>query len=175
MADPAALKLKSGRRCFQRRLKILYHASVTLSLARDADSVGFCSAQDSTYSRCDGLSTWALRVVPCRTLGKPAETSHSLANQTAHRHRRLGRYSPWPSRGYPSRPRRPAYAELTGRLPLSSQYASSVPIRCILNASRADCTGWPCWRRRFSVLIRLHDPFASRQASFEDGLVARGF
>jgi hypothetical protein len=128
---------------------------------------GLAAHKTPRYRGAMGLrwwSTWALRVVPCRTLGKPAERSHRLANQTAYRHRHVGRYSPRPSWCHPSRPRRLAYAELTGRLPLSSQYASSVPIRCILNASRADCTGWPCWRRRFAVLIRLHDPFASQQA-----------
>jgi hypothetical protein len=30
---------------------------------------------------------------------------------------------------------------------------------------RLTCTGWPCWRSRFAVLIRLLIPFARQQAS----------
>jgi hypothetical protein len=32
---------------------------------------------------------------------------------------------------------------------------------------RLTCTGWPCWRSRFAVLIRLLVPFARQQASFQ--------
>jgi hypothetical protein len=28
------------------------------------------------------------------------------------------------------------------------------------------CTGWPCWRTRFALLIRLHVPFGRQHASF---------
>jgi hypothetical protein len=41
---------------------------------------------------------------PLPDCSKPAETSHKLANQISHGHRPLGRYSPQPSWGFPSRP-----------------------------------------------------------------------
>jgi hypothetical protein len=77
----------------------------------------------------------------------------------------VGRYSPRPSWSVPSRMQRRASAVLSGRLPLSSQYASPGPIRCIFNASSLrglTCTGWPSWRRCSAVLIRPSQaPFAS--------------
>lgn len=81
-----------------------------------------------------GRLQWSLD----RTLSKPAETSHSTPNHHLHALRLLGRYSPRPSWGFPSRPRRRACGTLSGRRPLASQYTSLEPIRCILNASSAD-------------------------------------
>ena len=129
--------------------------------------IGFRSAREPTLSRwrwgcCRGRLEWSL--------GRPAETSHQLANQNAYRHRFLGRYSPRPSWGLPSRPTRLEYAKLSGRLPCRANMLVQCPFAAYSMLRRLTCTGWPSWRRRFALLIRLHAPFAL----FEDGSVARG-
>lgn len=83
-------------------------------------------------------STWALTPVPGRTAERLQSHHTASANQGIHGHCLDGRYSPRPSSGVPSRPTSLACMALSGRPPLLSQYLSFVPIRSLLNASRAD-------------------------------------
>lgn len=124
----------------QRRVGAVYHAAVTLSRAESRAMrvlMLFC-AESSTLLRCFRWggrrrlhSAWA----DCRGAAEP---SHNSTNQGNHRHRLRGRYSLRSLGGAASRSTSRAYAALSGRSPLSSQYPSPEPIRCLLNASRAD-------------------------------------
>jgi hypothetical protein len=115
-------------------------------------------------SKSSMCSRWACGAlgrlqVPGRTAEKLQSHHTPSTNQHIHRHRHRGRYSLRLSRGVPSRPTRRAYAKLSGCLPLYTQYASSTPIRCLLTARGLTCNGWPCWRTRFALLIRLNRRF----------------
>jgi hypothetical protein len=127
----------AARRAFISR----FGHTITDKFARDADPQAFAVHNDSTLSMCCGAgcwSCWALTLVPGRTAENlqrhhttwQIKSAIDIASSDAICSVRLG--------PFPSRPRRLACGALSGCWPLSSQYASSVPIRCLLNASRAD-------------------------------------
>jgi hypothetical protein len=102
------------------RLKIVYHAVITLSRpSRTGCRVLLRSGKLPRCLRwvCGLWSSWALRGAwpDCRGSAKP---SHASANQKSHARGHLGRHSLRLCRGVPSRPTRRAYAKLSGRWPL---------------------------------------------------------
>jgi hypothetical protein len=116
-------------------LESLYHALVTLSRPESRGLLRFRGIPKTTGAQ--RWSSWALTLVPGRTaqslqrhhIGWQIRCATGIASRTLFAPAVLG---------LPSRPRRRAYGNLSGRSPLSSQYASPKPIRCLLNASRAD-------------------------------------
>jgi hypothetical protein len=181
VADPAALKLKYWRQRLQRRLRVLYHDSVTLSrtVARDVDFVGFCSAQDSTLSRCDGAAL----------VEQPGRLEWSLAGrwESLQRHHTAWRIRPHIAIAISDaiRPGRlsaspPAREDLHTRSSLvGCPCQANMLAQCLFAAysmlreltALAGHAGGAVLLSSFACMIHLQ----ASKPSLEDGMVARGF
>jgi hypothetical protein len=125
----------------KRRVESRYHAFVTLSSTDSRANTGtdLSCAEEATAIDMAWWSGWALTRDPRRAAASQQKPSH----QTSHSDARTA--SPptdtmCPGHLGASPPaREDVHAKLSGRAPLSSQYASGMPIGSLLNASRLTC------------------------------------